>query len=56
LIAKYGENGANTFQVLKDICPTYRLQVKEVNHERALKAITCKRPVLATFSLTNSKN
>ena len=55
VIAKYGEHGANTLRVLKEVCPQYRLHCQEVDVLGAMKAITAKRPVLATFRLTDEE-
>ena len=55
IIAVYGRHGANTFQVLREVCPKYRLQCKEVDVRGALKAITGKRPVVAKFRLTDAE-
>lgn len=46
--------GANTQAVLKKFTEKYRLQVKSITcPQDALKAVVCKRPVVATFRLTN---
>lgn len=55
LIAVYGQHGANTFRVLREVCPRYRLQCKEVEVCGAMKAITGKRPVVAKFRLTDAE-
>ena len=55
MIAKYGEIGAKTVEVIQEFCPRYRLQCKMVNVVEALKAITKKRPVLARFELTKNE-
>lgn len=55
MIAKHGVHGANTIAVLNEICPTYRLNCKEVDNRRALIAISEKRPVVARFRLTHSE-
>ena len=55
LITKYGEKGASTFQVLKQVCPEYRLQCKRVDAVKAIKAISEKRPVVATFQLNGAQ-
>ena len=52
LIAEYGTDGARTKDVLQKVCPEYRLRCKEVNAFDAMKAISAKRPVVATFYLT----
>ena len=55
LIAKYGEQGAPTIKVLQEVCPTYRLQCKEVDAVGAMKAVSAKRPVVARFRLTDAQ-
>ena len=55
LIAKYGEDGARTIVVLKEMCPDYRLQCRTVDAIGAMKAISKKRPVVATFHLTGAQ-
>ena len=50
-IDKYGIDGAYTVQVLKEMCPDYRLHFKEVNETGARQAINHRRPVVATFFL-----
>ena len=55
LITKYGENGAPTIKVLKEICPTYRLECTEVDAVGAMKAISAKRPVVARYYLTGAQ-
>ncbi|XP_068678870.1 uncharacterized protein [Montipora foliosa] len=55
LITKYGVKGASTFEVLKQVCPEYRLQCKRVDAVKAIKAISEKRPVVATFYLTGAQ-
>jgi len=55
LIAKYGEHGASTKEVLKEMCPEYRLQCQTVDAIDAMKAISAKRPVVATFHLTGAQ-
>ena len=56
LIAKYGEEeDVSTFQVLSEVCPEYRLQCKRVDAVKAIKAISEKRPVVATFHLTGAQ-
>ena len=54
LIAKYGKHGASTIEVLQEVCPTYRLQCKEVDAIGAIKAISEKRPVVTIFHLTGA--
>ena len=55
LIAKYGREGASTKEVLKEICPEYRLQCQTVDAIGAMKAISAKRPVVVTFHLTGAQ-
>ena len=55
LIAEYGTDGARTKDVLKKVCPEYRLRCKEVNAFGAMKAISANRPVVATFYLTEAQ-
>ena len=55
LIAKYGEHGASTKDVLKEICPMYRLQCQTVDAIGAMKAICAKRPVVVRFHLTGAQ-
>ena len=51
IISEYGEHGANTKEVLKKVCPKYRLHFHEVDETGARKAINNRRPVVATFWL-----
>lgn len=54
IINEYGKQEANTLRVLREICPLYRLQCNDdIGIENALKAISEKRPVVATFGLTD---
>ena len=55
LIRKYGEHGAPTMKVLKEICPEYRLQCQKVDAVGAMKAVSAKRPVVARFQLTGAQ-
>ena len=55
LIGKYGEHGAPTMKVLKEICPEYRLQCQKVDAVGAMKAVSAKRPVVARFYLTGAQ-
>ncbi|XP_068678686.1 uncharacterized protein [Montipora foliosa] len=55
LINKYGEKGAPTIKVLREVCPEYRLQCERVDTNGAKKAITEKRPVVARFYLTGAQ-
>ena len=55
LIAEYGTNGAVIKDVLHKICPEYRLHCETVDAKGAMKAISAKRPVVATFYLTGAQ-
>ena len=55
LIAKYAEHEVSTKDVLKEICPEYRLRYEKVNATGAMKAICAKRPVVVTFRLTGAQ-
>ncbi|KAL2093962.1 hypothetical protein ACEWY4_011274 [Coilia grayii] len=55
LIKRYGTDGANTFEVLQEVCPHYRLQCNKVDVAGALRAVTAKRPVIARFRLTDNE-
>ena len=46
---------ANTILVLQEMCPKYRLRCQRVDLQRAMKAITSSRPVVATFRLTDNE-
>ena len=50
-----GVDGANTSQVLDEIYPKYRLHCRDVNPKEAMQAIVEKRPVVATFRLTEEE-
>ena len=54
-INRFGSDGANTLLVLQKMCPKYRLHCREVDPMDAMKAITCSRPVVATFRLTDNE-
>ena len=51
LIQKYGEDGANTEQVLKNELPKFKLHYKELNETEAKEAILKGRPCIFTFYL-----
>lgn len=54
IIKDYGVDGANTQAVLEKFTEKYRLHVKSLTSPQdALKAVVCKRPVIATFRLTD---
>ncbi|XP_071142937.1 uncharacterized protein [Mytilus edulis] len=54
IIDKYGYEGYITLEALRDFCPQYRLQCNDnIGIGKALQAISEKRPVVATFQLTN---
>ncbi|CAG2214111.1 unnamed protein product [Mytilus edulis] len=55
IIRCYGTKTASTLNVLKHVCPEYRLQCRKINIEEALQAITEKRPVVATYRLTDDE-
>jgi hypothetical protein len=55
MIQQYGRDGANTYQVLQAVCPRYRLRCKAVDNNGALHAVAAKRPVVATFRLTDDE-
>ena len=55
LITKYGEEGEHTVKVLREVCPEYHLKCRKVNVVKAIKAISEKRPVVATFGLTKAQ-
>jgi len=55
IIGMYGKNGANLNKVLMEICPKYRLNVREVNLSNAISAVQCNRPVVASFHLNGTK-
>ena len=48
-------NGVSTTHVLQKMCPKYRLQCKQVDLKRAMKAVSSSRPVVATFRLTDNE-
>jgi hypothetical protein len=53
MIRRHGKHGADTLQVLKEMCPMYRLRCREVDVDGAMKAVTEKRPVVVKFRLTD---
>ncbi|XP_060565975.1 uncharacterized protein LOC132724998 [Ruditapes philippinarum] len=53
MIRRHGKHGADTLQVLKEMCPMYRLRCREVDVHGAMKAVTEKRPVVVKFRLTD---
>ena len=55
MIKTYGRKGANTSEVLKKICPEYRLLCRKVCIKGAMEAIAEKRPVVARFHLTDNE-
>ncbi|XP_068738578.1 uncharacterized protein [Montipora capricornis] len=55
LITKYGKEGEHTVKVLREVCPEYHLKCRRVNAGKAIKAISEKRPVVATFGLTEDQ-
>ncbi|XP_053396299.1 uncharacterized protein LOC128556181 [Mercenaria mercenaria] len=55
MINKHGIEGANTFAVLNEVCPLYRLNCRMVDINEAMGAIAAKRPVVAKYRLTNEE-
>ena len=56
MIREHGTNRACTEKVLAKICPKYRLHYRnKVSIKEAKEAISEKRPVVATFYLTNTE-
>ena len=55
LIPIYGKKGAHTSVVLEEVCPDYRLQVKEVDERGARNALNHRRPLVAIFALCNDQ-
>ncbi|EWZ79700.1 hypothetical protein NW765_004422 [Fusarium oxysporum] len=56
ILSKYPEveKGQPTIEVLEDACEWYRpLRFEKVDEERARQAVLCRRPVLATFGLSD---
>ncbi|KAH3791199.1 uncharacterized protein LOC127838817 [Dreissena polymorpha] len=53
IIRENGYDGANTFGVLKNVCPRYRLQCTEINGHHVFRAIVAKRIIVAKFRLTD---
>ena len=48
-------DGVPTIRVLQKMCPKYRLRCKQVNHKKAMQAVSSNRPVVATFRLTEKE-
>ena len=55
MISEHGKSRADTGEVLEKICPKYRLRCRKVCMKRAKEAIVNKRPVVATFRLTDEE-
>ena len=55
MIREHGTKDAHTKEVLAKICPKYGLQYRTVSVEKAKKAISKKRPVVAKFYLTEKE-
>lgn len=55
IIHQFGSKGANTLKVLEAICPSFRLRCERISMTEAMIAITAKRPVVATFRLTEAE-
>lgn len=53
MTGEYGMEGAYVSEVLTKMCERYRLHCQKVSLKDAMKAIVKKRPVVATFCLTN---
>lgn len=53
IIKDYGKDGANTQAVLEKFTKKYRLHVERRCPQDAMEAVVCKRPVIATFRLTD---
>ncbi|PFX11308.1 hypothetical protein AWC38_SpisGene25043, partial [Stylophora pistillata] len=51
----FGSHGANTLEVLSQMCPKYRMHCKKVDLKGAMKTITSSRPVVARFRLTEDE-
>ena len=60
VIREYHKKGANiegatTEEVVKSVCPEYRLRYRKVDEEGARQAINGRRPVVARFSWTSKQ-
>lgn len=55
IITSYGMHGADTEEVLGNVCPRYRLHFKNVDLKGAMSAIVAKHPVIAIFELEGSE-
>ncbi|XP_071139919.1 uncharacterized protein [Mytilus edulis] len=55
IIQRYGTKTESTLKVLREVCPEYRLQCREIKINKALQAITEKRPVVAIYRLTKDE-
>ncbi len=55
LIQEFGNRGANVFQVLKRVCPRYRLRFGRVDESVARGALNYRRPLVATFTYSKKK-
>lgn len=56
IIDKHGIQSTSTLSVLREICPIYRLRCTgNIGTEKARKAISEKRPVVAIFALTENE-
>ena len=51
IVTEFGKNPAHTEEVLKLVCPEYRLHFHAVDEIGARKAINQRRPVIARFSI-----
>ena len=52
LISKFGVHSAKVGEVLREVCPKYRLQCQTVDKQGALSAVAEKRPVVAIFPVS----
>ena len=55
LIAKYDKDDKSTEEILKEICPEYRLRCRTVDASGAMRAICENRPVVVTFHWTGAQ-
>jgi len=55
LISMYGVQSANVGEVLREVCPKYRLRYQETDERGARSAVAEKRPVIAMFQLSDTE-
>jgi len=55
LIDMYGKKAAVVGEVLRDVCPKYRLRCDKTDQRGAMSAIVEKRPVVAIFQLSDDE-